>query len=136
GSVIGNGLGLVVIKRLEEALRDGDQIYSVIRGSATNNDGVGRVGFTAPGVNGQAAVIAAALANAGVDARTIGYVETHGTGTPLGDSVELAAMRRVFEQDGVAPAACAIGSVKPNVGHLDRASGVAGLIKASLALRD
>ena len=98
GSVMGNGLGIVAIKRLEDALAGGDQIYAVIRGTASNNDGLDRVGFTAPGVSGQAAVIAAAQANAGVDASTIGYVEMHGTGTALGDAVELAAMRRVFAE--------------------------------------
>ena len=135
GSVMGNGLGIVAIKRLEDALAGGDQIYAVIRGTASNNDGLDRVGFTAPGVSGQAAVIAAALANAGVDASTIGYVEAHGTGTALGDAVELAAMRRVFAQGTDEPAFCAIGSVKPNIGHLDRAAGVASLIKAALALK-
>ncbi|MDQ6675547.1 MAG: SDR family oxidoreductase, partial [Chloroflexota bacterium] len=135
GSVMGNGLGVVAIKRLEDALASGDQIYAVIRGTAANNDGRDRVGFTAPGVNGQAAVIAAALANAGVEARSISYVETHGTGTALGDSVELAAMRRVFQQNTDACHFCALGSVKPNIGHLDRAAGVASLIKAALALK-
>jgi len=134
GSVFSDGLGLVAIKRLEDALEDGDHVYAVIRGSATNNDGVMRVAYTAPGLNGQAAVIAEALGNAGVDAETISYIETHGTATPLGDSVELEATNRAFRRSTDKTAFCAIGSVKPNIGHLDRASGVTGLIKAALAL--
>jgi len=135
GSVLGNGLAVVVLKRLEDAVEDGDHIYAVIRGSATSNDGIARVGFTAPGVDGEAAVIAAALGNAGVDAETISYIEAHGTGTPLGDSVELRAMIKAFQQSTDRTQFCAIGSVKPNIGHLDRASGVTGLIKTALALQ-
>ncbi len=135
GMVMGNGLGVVVLKRLEDAVEDGDHIYAVIRGSAVTNDGVARVGFTAPGVNGQSAVIATALGNAGVEAETIGYIETHGTGTPLGDSVELRAMMKAFPQNTGKRHFCALSSVKPNIGHLDRASGVAGIIKAALSLQ-
>ncbi len=135
GMVMGNGLGIVVLKRLEDAVKDGDHIYAVIRGSAVTNDGVARVGFTAPGVNGQSAVIAAALGNAGVDAETVSYIETHGTGTPLGDSVELRAMIKAFPQNLGKIHFCALSSVKPNIGHLDRASGVAGAIKAALSLQ-
>ena len=134
GTVFGNGLAIVVLKRLEEALEDGDHIYAIIRGSAMSNDGIARVGFTAPGVNGQASVISMALTNARVNAETIHYIETHGTGTSLGDSVELRAMSKAFQQNTSKTNFCAIGSVKPNIGHLDRASGVTGLIKASLAL--
>jgi acyl transferase domain-containing protein/acyl carrier protein len=134
GTVFGNGVAVVALKRLEEAVEDGDHIYAVVRGSAVCNDGIGRVGFTAPGVDGQAAAIATALGNAGVDAETIGYIETHGTGTLLGDSVELRAMIKTFQQSTDKKQFCAIGSVKPNVGHLDRASGVTGLIKAAMAL--
>lgn len=134
GSVMGNGVGVVALKRLDDALDDGDRIYAIIRGSSTNNDGLVRVGYTAPGLNGQAAVIATALANADVDPRTISYVETHGTGTPLGDSIELAAMCKAFQQYTDDVGFCGIGSVKPNIGHLDRASGVTGLIKTVLAL--
>jgi len=134
GTVMGNGLGVVVLKRLEDSIRDGDHIYAVIRGSAICNDGIDRAGFTAPGVNGQAAAIAAALGNAGVNVESISYVETHGTGTLLGDSVELAAMLKVFREHTDKKAFCAIGSVKPNIGHLDRASGVTSLIKVALAL--
>ncbi len=134
GSVMGSGAGVVVLKRLSEALADGDQIYAVIRGSAANNDGIRKVGYTAPGLAGQSSVIARALSNAGVKPETISYVEAHGTATPLGDSVELAAMIKAFQRGTNKRQFCAIGSVKPNVGHLDRASGVTGLIKTSLAL--
>ena len=130
---MGNGVGIVVLKRLSDALADGDQIYAIIRGSAVTNDGVVRASYSAPGLNGQAAVIAAALGNAGVDPRSIGYVLAHGTGTALGDAVELAAMQKVYP--AADEAYCAIGSIKPNIGHLDRASGVANFIAASLALK-
>src|SRR5512139_3536992 len=99
-----------------------------------NNDGIVRAGYTAPGRNGQAAVIAEALGRAGVDAETIGYVEAHGTATALGDSVELEAMNKAFRKSTDKVGFCALGSVKPNVGHMDRASGVTGLIKAALVL--
>jgi acyl transferase domain-containing protein len=132
GSVMGNGLGIVVLKRLEDALQDGDHIYTIIRGSAMNNDGITRVGYAAPGLNGQATVIATALTNADIAPKTVSYVETHGTGTQLGDSIELAAMIKAFGKSGTNY--CAIGSVKPNVGHMDRASGVTGLIKTALAM--
>ncbi|MCL4265828.1 MAG: SDR family NAD(P)-dependent oxidoreductase [Anaerolineae bacterium] len=134
GSVFGDGVGLVVLKRLDEALADGDHIFALICGSALNNDGMQRVGYTAPGLNGQAAVIAEALGSAGVAADSISYIEAHGTGTPLGDSVELEAMNRAFRHSTQRTHFCAIGSVKPNVGHLDRAAGVTGLIKTALAL--
>uniref|UniRef100_UPI0025E0A326 type I polyketide synthase n=1 Tax=uncultured Sphingomonas sp. TaxID=158754 RepID=UPI0025E0A326 len=135
GSVIGNGVGVVALKRLEDALEDGDVIYAVIRGSAVNNDGILKVGYTAPGMSGQASVITEALANAGVEPDTISYVEAHGTATPLGDAVELAAMHKAFTARTAQTGFCALGSVKPNVGHLDRASGVTGLIKTALALQ-
>ncbi len=134
GSVMSNGLGIVVLKRMKEALADGDQIYAVIRGSAVNNDGIRKVGYTAPGLTGQTAVIARAMRRAGIKPETISYVEAHGTATPLGDSVELAAMIKAFQRGTNKRQFCAIGSAKPNVGHLDRASGVTGLIKTSLAL--
>ncbi len=136
GSIMSNGVAVVALKRLDEALAEGDHIYAVIRGSATNNDGIVRAGFTAPGLDGQAEVIAEALAHAGVDPETIGYIEAHGTATMLGDSVELAAMIKAFGARTSKQRFCAIGSVKPNIGHLDRASGVTGLIKASLALKN
>jgi acyl transferase domain-containing protein/acyl carrier protein len=124
----------VVLKRLEDALAEGDHVYAVVRGSAVNNDGIRKVGYTAPGLDGQAQVIAEALAHAGVDAESIGYIEAHGTATPLGDAVELAAMAQAFGRSTQKKQFCALGSVKPNVGHLDRAAGVAGLIKTALAL--
>ena len=134
GTVGGNGVGVVVLKRLSEALRDGDTIHAVIRGTAINNDGSGKVGYTAPGLEGQSEVIALAQASAGVAPDSISYIEAHGTGTALGDPIEVAALRRVF--DGRTGAgSCAIGSVKTNIGHLDAAAGVAGLIKTILALQ-
>ncbi|HEX6290048.1 MAG TPA: beta-ketoacyl synthase N-terminal-like domain-containing protein, partial [Herpetosiphonaceae bacterium] len=134
GSVMGNGLGVVVLKRMTEALADGDQIYAVIRGSAINNDGIRKVGYTAPGLAGQTSVVVRGLSNAGVKAETISYIEAHGTATPLGDSVELASLIRAFSRGTKKKQFCALGSVKPNIGHLDRASGVTGLIKTALAL--
>ncbi|RKN05087.1 type I polyketide synthase [Streptomyces radicis] len=135
GSMFGDGAAVVVLKRLSDALRDGDHIWSVIRGSAINNDGALKVGYTAPSVAGQAAVIAEAMADAGVDAEDIGYVEAHGTGTELGDPIEVAALTRAFGPTATHQY-CPIGSVKPNVGHLDRAAGATGLIKTSLAVRE
>jgi acyl transferase domain-containing protein/non-ribosomal peptide synthetase component F len=134
GSIFGSGVGLVVLKRLADALADRDTIRAVILGSAVNNDGSLKVGFTAPGVEGQAAVISEALAVAGVDPTTIAYVEAHGTGTALGDPVEIQAVTRAFREYTDRRGFCAIGSVKSNVGHLDVAAGVAGLIKTVLAL--
>ncbi len=133
GTVNGSGLGIVVLKRLDDALADGDAIVAVIRGSAINNDGAAKVGYTAPSVDGQAAVIAEALAVAGVDPATIGYVEAHGTGTQLGDPIEIAALSQALG-GGERREPCAVGSVKTNLGHLDAAAGVAGLIKAALAV--
>ena len=133
GTVAGNGVALVVLKPLRAALASGDHIHAVIRGTAINNDGADKVGFTAPSVHGQAAVIAAAQRAAGVTPETIGYIEAHGTGTPLGDPIEVAALRHVFGR-ALAPGTCGLGSVKGNVGHLDASAGVAGLIKTVLAL--
>jgi non-ribosomal peptide synthase protein (TIGR01720 family) len=132
GFVKGNGVGVVILRRLEDALNDGDNISATIRGSAINNDGSVKVGYTAPSELGQAEVIASALAIAGVGPETISYVEAHGTATPIGDPIEIAALNRVLNSDSQR---CAIGSVKTNVGHLDAAAGVAGLIKAVLALQ-
>jgi acyl transferase domain-containing protein len=138
GTVMGSGAGLVLMKRLEDAVHDRDFIYGVIKGSAVNNDGAGKVGFAAPGVDGQVRVISEALAVAGVDPADIGYVETHGTATPMGDPVEIEALGRAFgksfgrtRQRGT----CLIGSVKTNIGHCDAAAGIAGLIKTLLALQ-
>jgi phthiocerol/phenolphthiocerol synthesis type-I polyketide synthase E len=135
GMAFGNGLGVVVLKRLEDALTDGDHIDAVIKGSATNNDGSLKVGYTAPSVAGQADVIVEALSNAGVEPETITYVETHGTGTALGDPAEMTALTKAFRSGTEKRGFCAIGSVKTNIGHLDRASGVASLIKTILMLQ-
>jgi acyl transferase domain-containing protein len=135
GCLKGNASGVVVLRRLSDALRDGDTIRAVIRGSAVNNDGNAKVGFTAPSVEGQAGVIAEALAAADVSPDTVSYVEAHGTGTELGDPVEVAALTRAFGESAVGRARCAIGSLKSNVGHLDAAAGVAGLIKTVLCLQ-
>jgi iturin family lipopeptide synthetase A len=134
GMVDGNGAGVVLLKRYDDAMADGDLIWAVIRGSAMNNDGAGKLGFTAPGVDGQAEVVAEALTVAGVEPDTVTYVEAHGTGTPLGDPVEVEALRQVLVPRG-RRRPCALGSIKSNIGHLDSAAGVAGLIKAVLALR-
>ncbi|WP_433527968.1 SDR family oxidoreductase [Micromonospora sp. CA-263727] len=135
GTVIGNGVALVVLRRLADARRHGDIIDAVIRGSAVNNDGALKVGYTAPAVEGQAEVIAEALGIAGVAPETVGYVETHGTGTALGDPIEIAGLTRAYREGTASRGFCAIGSVKGNIGHLDAAAGAAALIKATLALK-
>ncbi len=134
GSIGGDGVGVVLLKRLEDALRDRDPIRAVIKGSALNNDGALKIGFTAPSVEGQAAVIAEAQTMAGVDPGTITYVEAHGSATPLGDPVEIRALTRAFRAGTDRTGFCAVGSVKTNLGHLDAAAGVTGLIKTVLAL--
>jgi acyl transferase domain-containing protein len=135
GTIVGEGAGIVVLKRLADALADRDCIHAVIKGGAINNDGSLKVGFTAPSVDGQAEVIAMAQAVAGVDADTISYVEAHGTATPLGDPIEIAALTKAFRASTHRKRFCAVGSVKTNIGHLDAAAGVAGLIKTVLALK-
>lgn len=135
GTVSGNGVGVVVLKRLADALADHDHIYAVILGSAMNNDGDGKAGYTAPSEEGQAAVIAEALGVANVEPQTVSYIETHGTATALGDAVEIAALTQIFGADAETKGYCAIGSVKTNIGHLDAAAGIAGLIKSALALK-
>lgn len=135
GMVVGAGAGIVVLKRLENAIADGDRIYAVIKGSAINNDGSLKVGYTAPSVEGQAKVIQAAQVMAEVAAQTITYIEAHGTATPLGDPIEIAALTQAFRTSTDQKEFCAIGSVKTNVGHLDTAAGVTGLIKTALALK-
>jgi acyl transferase domain-containing protein len=135
GTVFGNGVGIVVLKRLSAALQDGDYIYAVIQGSAVNNDGAQKVGLTAPSVTGQAAVITAALEQANFSPDSIQYIETHGTGTALGDPIEIAALTKAFRTRTQNQQFCAIGSLKTNIGHLDAAAGVAGLIKTALALK-
>ncbi len=134
GTVVSEGVGIVVLKRLSDALADRDHIYAVIKGSAINNDGSSKMGFTAPSVEGQAQVIAMAQALADVSAESIDYIEAHGTGTPLGDTIEIAALSQVFRAGTSRKGFCAIGSIKANIGHLDAAAGVAGLIKTALAL--
>ena len=136
GTVNGSGAGVVVLKRLDDALADGDVVHAVIKGTAVNNDGARKVGYSAPSVAGQAQVIAQALAMARLAARDITYVEAHGTGTTLGDPIEMAALKRAFAAAGPGAAgSCAVGSVKTNLGHLNTAAGLAGLIKTVLMLR-
>ncbi len=134
GTVFGNGMGVVVLKRLEDALADGDTIRAVIKGSAINNDGGRRMAYTAPRLEGQSRVVRAAQIMAEVEPETIGFVEGHGTATPLGDSIEVGALTEAFRARTDRKGYCALGSVKSNVGHLNTAAGVAGLIKAVLAL--
>ncbi|GAU68944.1 beta-ketoacyl-[acyl-carrier-protein] synthase I [Streptomyces sp. NBRC 110611] len=135
GTVAGNGAGVVVLRRLADARDHGDEIEAVVRGTAVNNDGALKAGYTAPSVEGQSEVIAEALAVAEVDPATVGYVETHGTGTALGDPIEIAALTRAYREHTDDTGYCAIGSVKTSVGHLDAAAGVTALIKAALALK-
>ncbi|MDM8557376.1 SDR family NAD(P)-dependent oxidoreductase [Candidatus Parabeggiatoa sp. HSG14] len=135
GIVPGNGAGIVVLKRAEEAIADGDHIYAIIKGTAINNDGTNKVGYTAPSVEGQMQVIAEALDIADIPIETISYIETHGTGTPLGDPIEIAARTKLFRANTDKKAYCPIGSVKTNIGHLDTAAGIAGFIKTVLALK-
>ncbi|MEO1561734.1 MAG: polyketide synthase, partial [Cyanobacteria bacterium J06632_19] len=146
----GNGVGIVVLKRLEDALNDGDSIDAVIKGSAINNDGTFKVSYTSPSIDAQAKVIRAAQLMGDVEPESISYIEAHGTGTPLGDPIEVAALNQVFgskkraggaEEAGGAGGVkkrrkvCGIGSVKTNIGHLDTAAGIASFIKAVLALK-
>jgi len=134
GTVSGSGVGVVLLKRLANALADNDSIHAVILGSAINNDGSLKVGYTAPSVDGQAAVVTMAQAVAEVEPESISYVETHGTGTFIGDPVELSALTQAFREGTPRNNFCAIGSVKTNIGHADVAAGIAGLIKTVLAL--
>lgn len=135
GTIVGDGVALVVLKRLAEAVADGDSIHAVLLGSAMNNDGSVKVGFTAPSVEGQAEVIRAAHMNAGITADSIGYIEAHGTGTQLGDPIEVLALTKAFRSTTDKKGFCGLGSLKTNIGHLDTAAGVAGLIKTALALK-
>lgn len=134
GMIRASGVSCVVLKRLSDALRDGDTVYSVIRGSALNNDGADKAGYAAPSVGGQAEVIQLALDDAGLSAEDIGYIEAHGTSTNLGDPIEVTALTRAFRQQTTRNGYCRIGSVKSNIGHLDPAAGIASLIKTSLML--
>ncbi len=135
GTVFGSGAGVVVLRRLADALADGDPIHAVIKGSAVNNDGASKAGYLAPSVTGQAEAIVEAQTMAGVDAASIGYVECHGTGTYLGDPIEIEALTQAFRQTTNKTGFCRVGSVKSNIGHLDTAAGVASLIKAALAVK-
>lgn len=135
GTRPGAGAGIVVLKLLSDALAAGDSVYAVIRGIAVNNDGAAKAGFTAPSIDGQVEVIATAQALAGVSPRSISYVEAHGTATPLGDPIEIAALTRAFRAGTDEVGYCRLGSLKANLGHLDAAAGVAGLIKTVLALK-
>lgn len=135
GTVFGHGVGVVLLKRLGDALVDGDRIAAVIRGFAVNNDGSAKVGYMAPGVDGQATVIATAQAMAGISADAVTYVEAHGTATPLGDPIEVAALTKAFRATTAENGFCALGSTKANIGHLDAAAGVTGLIKTVLAMQ-
>ena len=135
GSNFGNGVGAVVLKRLEDAIADGDHISAVIRGSASNNDGARKASFTAPGVEGQTNVLLEAMACAGVEPETISYIEAHGTATDLGDAIEILALTEAFRNSSKSGSRCALGSVKTNIGHLETAAGIAGLIKTSLSLQ-
>ncbi len=136
GTVFGSGAGAVVLRRLSDAIADGDHIWGVIKGTAVNNDGSDKAGYLAPSVDGQARAIAEAHAIAGVSADTIDYVECHGTGTYLGDPIEIAAMSSAFQETTEETGYCRIGSVKTNIGHLDTAAGVASLIKATMGLKN
>lgn len=135
GTLTGNGVGVVVLKRLSDAVADHDHIYAVIRGAAVNNDGCDKATYTAPSINGQSEVIALAQALAGIDPATISYVEAHGTGTALGDPIEIAALTQAFRLRTNKAGYCAVGSVKSNIGHLDPAAGIAALIKTALAIK-
>jgi phthiocerol/phenolphthiocerol synthesis type-I polyketide synthase E len=134
GTLFGEGLGVVVLKRLEEAIQDRDHIYAVIRSTAVNNDGKRKVGYTAPSVNGQAECITLAHKVAGIEPGSVSYIEAHGTGTKIGDAIEIEALNKAFNYD--TQHRCAIGTVKSNLGHLDAVAGVAGLIKTALSLKN
>ncbi len=136
GTVFGEGAGVVLLKRLEDAIADGNEIYGVLRGWGINNDGRAKMGYTAPSVVGQSEAIESAHRMAGIDADTIGYVEAHGTGTSLGDPIEIDALTRAFRRTSDKKQYCAIGSLKTNIGHLDVAAGVSGLIKVCLAMEN
>ncbi|WP_055698101.1 type I polyketide synthase [Streptomyces silaceus] len=135
GTVGGNGVAAVLLKRLDSALADGDDIHAVLLGSAVNNDGAAKAGFTAPAVRGHTEVVRLALARAGIEADSVGHVEAHGTGTELGDPVEFEALSRAYRSRQGRTGFCSLGSVKPGIGHLDTCAGMAGLVKTVLMLR-
>ncbi len=134
GTVPGGGAGIAVLKRLDDAIADHNHIYAVIRGAAVNNDGSAKVGYSAPSVEGQSAVIRKSMQMAGFSPESVGYIEAHGTGTEVGDPIEIAALSKVFESATLKPESCRLGSVKTNIGHLDTAAGIAGLIKTALTV--
>jgi len=136
GTVFGSGAGAVVLKRLEDAIADGDTVHAVVRGTAVNNDGAQKIGYLAPSVDGQAGAISEALTISGIDAGDVSYIETHGTGTPVGDPIEFEAINQVFREATDKREFCRIGSVKSNIGHLGEAAGSAALIKVILALKN
>jgi acyl transferase domain-containing protein/acyl carrier protein len=135
GMVAGEGVGVIVLKRAQDAIEDGDHIYSLLRGVGVNNDGSDKAGFYSPGVSGQSEVIQKVLSSTGVDPSSISYIEAHGTGTKLGDPIEVLALTEVYQKYTAKRQFCGIGSVKPNIGHLDTASGLAGFIKVALSLK-
>lgn len=135
GMIAGEGVAVVMLKRHADAVRDGDHIYAVVRGVAVNNDGSAKAGYYAPSVQGQAAAIGRALSLSNVDPADIAFIEAHGTGTALGDPIEVAAIKDVFQSSGLPNASCGLGSVKSNIGHTDVVAGLAGLIKSALALK-
>ncbi len=134
GTIFGSGVGVVALRRVADAIAAGDHIHAIIKGSAVNNDGSGKVGYLAPSIDGQSAAVAEALAIADVDAETISYVECHGTATPVGDPIEITALTQAFRESTDKIGFCRVGSVKTNIGHLDTAAGVASLIKTALAI--
>ena len=134
GTLFGSGAGMVILRRYADAVEDGDIIHAVIRGSAVNNDGADKVGYLAPSVEGQTACMAEALTLADIEPRSVSYVECHGTGTPVGDPIEIAALTQAFREGTEDSGFCGIGSVKTNIGHLDTAAGIASLIKTVKAL--
>ncbi|MEL6929362.1 MAG: beta-ketoacyl synthase N-terminal-like domain-containing protein, partial [Cyanobacteria bacterium J06600_6] len=134
GTIFGSGAGMVVLKLLDRAIEDGDRIYGVIKGSAVNNDGGSKVGYFAPNIDGQTRVISEAIAHANIEPKSVSYIEAHGTGTKLGDPIEVTALSQAYHDDTRGEEVCAIGSVKTNVGHLQMASGIVGLIKSVLCL--
>ncbi|MEY8839345.1 beta-ketoacyl synthase N-terminal-like domain-containing protein, partial [Cribrihabitans sp. XS_ASV171] len=134
GTVFGSGAGAVALRRLEDAIADGDHIWAVIKGSAINNDGAAKAGYLAPSVDGQAAAVAKALEAADVTADTVDYVECHGTGTYLGDPIEISALTEAYRAQTEDVGYCRVGSVKTNIGHLDTAAGVAGVVKTAMGL--
>lgn len=134
GTIFGSGSGAVLLKRLEQAIADGDDIYAVVKGSAVANDGGQKMGFTAPSMLGEYRAISKAIESAGIDAASIGFVEGHGTGTPIGDPIEVQALTKAFRHSTQNNGYCALGSVKTNIGHMGIASGIAGFIKTVLAL--